>query len=282
MSHATTPLRWAGSKRKLLPLLEQFWRPTDGTYIEAFAGSACLFFHLSPPRAVLNDCNAELISAYEVLRTHPLLLHEVLQDMPCNEQFYYEVRRRTEGLDKFESAVRFFFLNRYCFNGIYRTNKAGAFNVPFAGRKTGGFPRRSRWLDAARVLRAATLVSDDFESIVLNNVSAGDFVYLDPPYAVSNRRVFVQYNASEFGNDDLRRLSSVMRQVDQAGAVFVVSYAHSPETKELSRGWYTCQTTAQRNVAGFSKHRRRATEVLITNDPDRVPSEYQDARVRSN
>jgi len=267
-----SPLRWAGSKRQLLPQLEQFWRPTDGKYIEAFAGSACLFFHIQPDVAILNDTNSDLINAFKVLSNHPILLHHYLTGIKKTAETYYKQRKSNCGLDDFDAAVRFFYLNRHCFNGIYRTNRAGQFNVPFGGDKAGGFPSIEQWLRAARLLSRADLKCEDFEKVVLDNVKAGDFVYLDPPYAVSNRRVFVQYSGNEFGINDLKRLRSVMDQIDRIGATFVVSYAMSRETKILSDGWSVSRKLAQRNVAGFSHQRRKAVEVLITNDQERIPS----------
>lgn len=263
-----SPIRWAGSKRKLLPLLSSMWRSTDCRYIEAFAGSACLFFRLQPAKAVLNDTNAELISAYEVLAKQPTKLHRKLLSLPADPGTYIEMRA-SRPKTAFASAVRFFYLNRYCFNGIYRTNKRGEFNVPF-GRKTGGFPEEAAWVAASRALKNAKLCSGDFEEVVLNNVQAGDVVYMDPPYAVSNRRIFTQYSANEFGVNDIRRLRDVMDQVDARGAVFIVSYALSQETLILSKGWHHRRTLAQRNVAGFSQHRRKAVEIVITNDRDRL------------
>lgn len=278
ISHAplASPIRWAGSKRKLLPILSSMWRPSDRRYIEAFAGSACLYFNIRPEEALLNDANADLISAYTVLAKNPVKLHTRLLSIPVDAATYGEIRA-SKPSTKFESAVRFFYLNRYCFNGIYRTNKLGAFNVPF-GRRTGGFPSIGQWRESSKALRGAQLHSGDFESVVRENVREGDFVYLDPPYAVSNRRVFTQYSANEFGIDDLRRLRSVMDHIDAVGATFVVSYALSKETKVLSDGWFSFRTLAQRNVAGFSQHRRKAVEVIVTNDENRLKVRKKDAR----
>lgn len=266
-----SPLRWAGSKRKLLPVLEPFWREGEGRYIEAFAGSACLFFHLRPASATLNDTNRSLVDAYSVLAQQPSLLHATLLEFPVNKATYDWFRSEFDPVDKFESAVRFFYLNRFCFNGIYRTNKQGKFNVPYAGYGTGAFPSLGAWQAAAHALKGVELTSEDFEVVVKRTVRKNDFVYMDPPYAVSNRRVFTQYSANEFGLDDLQRLRSVMRHVDSVGAKFVVSYAQSPETSMLTEGWHSVRKMAQRNVAGFAHNRRRAVEVLITNDPARLP-----------
>ena len=263
-----SPVRWAGSKRKLLPSLDLYWHDRGQKYIEAFAGSACLFFHLRPAVAVLNDANQELVDAYRVLASQPILLHSTLCDLSVNREVYEWFRSTFVPRDSFEAAVRFFYLNRFCFNGIYRTNKKGGFNVPFASYKTGDFPNLRNWREAAGALKTAQLESDDFEVVVRRHVEKGDFVYLDPPYAVSNRRIFKQYSADEFGIEDLHRLRALMDYIDSIGATFVVSYALSKETSILSRGWKTQRKLAQRNVAGFSHHRRKAVEIIITNAPN--------------
>src|SRR5690606_15424473 len=118
----------------------------------------------------------------------------------------------------------------------------------------------------AKALEGVKFTSSDFEDAVNSRVARGDFVYMDPPYAVSNRRVFKQYSANEFGIDDLHRLRRVMSHVDSVGAIFVVSYALSKETSILSYGWHSVRRLAQSNVAGFSEHRRKAVGIIITND----------------
>lgn len=235
-------------------------------YVEAFAGSAALFFATEPCQALLNDKNEELVFALGFLRDHPRLLHEYVSQLPISKDFYYALRSTDLTLlDPCERAGRFFYLNRYCFNGIYRTNKKGVFNVPFAPVKSGRFPPVDDWVQSASALDKARLHCEDFEFFLLENVRAGDFVYLDPPYAVSNRRIFSQYSADNFGTHDLERLSSALREIDARGARFVVSYAQSPETQLLSEGWQIRRTYAQRNVAGFTHHRRKAMEVMISN-----------------
>jgi len=262
-------VRWAGSKQKLLGHLSGFWPEGGARYVEAFAGSASLFFHLAPDTALLNDINVDLINAFRALRRTPTKLHRLVSAMPATKSAYNKIRALdVDTLDATERAVRFFYLNRHCFNGIYRTNLKGDFNVPFsASGKTGAVPELERWLECAKILRNATLRSQDFETFILRNVDRGDFVYLDPPYAVSNRRVFSQYSATSFGTYDLERLSNVLFEIDARGATFVVSYAQSPETSLLLGDWHVERRHIQRNVAGFAQHRRRATEVLISNRP---------------
>ena len=135
-------LRWAGSKRGLLPILQSFWKPSDKRYLEPFAGSACLFFALRPPRAVLGDLNSDLISTYLELKYRVTDVVEQLALLPNPGKEEY-LRLRTldpKVLARAERAARFIYLNRFCFNGIYRTNLQGRFNVPFSGQRCGVVP----------------------------------------------------------------------------------------------------------------------------------------------
>lgn len=261
---STSVVRWAGSKRKILPVLRRAFEGSSSTgkYIEPFAGSAALYFDLQPPRAVLADTNPELIAALKKLKDDPRPLYDEIVSIPVSEEMYYAVRSGGVSASK---EARFFYLNRLCFNGIYRTNKSGAFNVPYGGPKAGKIPPLERWLDCSAALQGASIIEGDFEEVVRNSVQAGDFVYLDPPYAVSNRRIFKQYTAAEFGIDDVRRLAALLHEINDKKGRFLVSYAMSPETSIIASDWKVARTIAQRNVAGFAMHRRKAVEVLISN-----------------
>jgi DNA adenine methylase len=257
--------RWAGSKRKVLPILASYWKSSFSRYVEPFAGSAALFFQLQPSRAVLGDINQELISTYEVIRDRPDDVHTAASKIPRNEHEYYRIRGRdVSNLTAFSRAVRFVYLNRHCFNGIYRTNAAGLFNVPFAHNKPGTIPPVENFRRCATLLHRASLKCGDFGQI-LSTVKANDFVYLDPPYAVETRRVFRQYDRREFLTRDLERLTEHLRNIDLRGASFVVSYADCREARELLSDWKMRRIRVRRNVAGFAANRRIATELLVTN-----------------
>jgi len=183
-------LRWAGSKRQLISRLASYW-PGDSTrYIEPFAGSACFFFALQPKDAVIADINADLVRTYCTVRDHSSDVVAELAKFAFNKGTYYRLRQmRPETMSATAAAARFIYLNRFCFNGLYRTNTAGDFNVPFAPAGTGRLPSLSHLERCAELLRRAQLRCGDFEE-TLALVQAGDFVYLDPPFAVSKRRVF--------------------------------------------------------------------------------------------
>lgn len=263
---AVTPIfRWAGSKRKVLPQLSAFWRPTFRRYVEPFAGSAALFFRIQPQHAVLGDINSALIEAYEVIRDRPDDVHEAVSRIRRGERKYYRVRSQNPSrLGAFGRAVRFVYLNRYCFNGIYRTNADGKFNVPYAHIKPGVIPPIEDFRRSATLLNRAVLRSCDFGQI-LRNVRKDDFVYLDPPYAVESRRVFREYDRKEFSRRDLERLGNHIKEIDRKGASFVVSYADCKEARDTFSEWRLSRLRVRRNVAGFTSARRLATELLVTN-----------------
>ena len=260
-------LRWAGSKRQLLPQLRAYWDASGcNRYVEPFAGSAAHFFDIEPRSAIINDTNEELIGFYRCMQTDAAAVFALADSWPIDDETYYDLRTLFRSERKvIRRSAMFFYLNRNCFNGIYRTNLSGYFNVPFGGSKTGSLPKWEEIESAVKLLASASLRCDDFESLLKREVRAGDFVYLDPPYAVENRRVFVQYSANTFGSADLQRLSDLLHCIDALGATFLLSYAMAPEARHFFAHWQSRRTSTQRNVAGFAHHRRRAMEMLVTN-----------------
>jgi DNA adenine methylase len=188
--------------------------------------------------------------------------------LPRGSDSFYCIRKLNPAdLTDVERAARFIFLNRFCFNGLYRTNAKGEFNVPFARSGTGDFPSKAAFVRSAILLRNAEIREGDFEKVLHEVVQRGDFVYLDPPYAVGNRRVFRQYGPHSFGLEDLERLRTTLVEIDARGARFVLSYAWCTEAIKSFSCWAHRRVYAQRNIAGFSKHRRKAAELIVTNLP---------------
>lgn len=249
----------------MLAKLRPFWSASYSRYIEPFAGSACLFFDLQPSRAVLGDINVELITAMRELQRDPPLVIQCLRRLPCGKSHYYRIRAiHPSRLAPAERAARFIYLNRYCFNGIYRTNANGHFNVPYGPPKSGADIDELVISAAAKILRNATILNCDFET-TLDRVQSGDFVYLDPPYAVARRRIFSEYGVNSFQKTDLERLQRALLRIDSLGARFVVSYADSNEARSLFSDWKTTRIRTKRNISGFVATRRGAYELLATN-----------------
>jgi DNA adenine methylase len=259
-------LRWAGSKRKQLPRLIQFWTDSHQRYVEPFAGSACLFFEIAPNQAILGDKNTSLIEVYRLVQDRPDQLYNRLCRIKRDAETYYRWRNKPQAeLDPETRALRFLYLNRNCFNGIYRTNTKGDFNVPI-GRKPGAYFSKADLLLCSSLLKQAKLIAGDFEQ-TLRHVRAGDFVYLDPPYAVKSRRVFREYGATLFDTADVERMVASLTQIVRAGADFLVSYADCRESRDIARHWNAVRLPIRRHVAGFTGSRRHAYEWLISNMP---------------
>lgn len=259
-------LRWAGSKRKGLPSLTTFWSDRFERYIEPFAGSACLFLNLKPKAAILADLNSTLMQTYRTIRKHPLAVAEALYAIPRNSEAYYEVRRRLKSCrNAIETAAFFVYLNRNCFNGIYRTNLKGEFNVPL-GADQGQYPSRRDFQTTATLLKSAKLLSGDFGA-TLRHLRRNDFVYLDPPFAATGVRTFTEYGKRSFAASDLYRLSRHLDRIDRRGAFFLVSYADCVCARKIARNWNSKKVQVRRQIAGFAAKRRVSGELLITNLP---------------
>jgi DNA adenine methylase len=259
-------LRWAGSKRRLLPILQTFWTTKHTRYVEPFAGSACLFFALKPPKAILGDLNPELIATYIEMKYRIDAVLQDLKRLKPNDKTEYKRLRAIDisTLAPPARAARFIYLNRYCFNGIYRTNLLGHFNVPFSGVRCGSVPTDHLLEKCSSRLRHARLVNGDFEK-VLNQAQSGDLVYMDPPFAVRGRRMFREYDPSTFTTEDIARLRSWMERLNAAQINFVVSYAESDEADILRKNFSYETVAVRRHVAGFAAHRALTNEVVISN-----------------
>jgi DNA adenine methylase len=262
-------LRWAGSKRQLLPKLRTYWGTGFKRYIEPFMGSACLFFAVRPKSALLSDLNKDLVETFRQVRNNPDAVASRLQSYRVSKASYYKLRAvQPDSLGPLEAASRFIYLNRFCFNGLFRTNGKGHFNVPIGSSGTGSLPSEALLKQCASLLKHAELRCYDF-SDTLGEMKRGDFAYLDPPFAVKNRRVFREYNANAFGPADLARLAHMLKCIDSLGAFFVVSYADSREGRDILHHWNMSRVRTRRNIAGFTKHRRHAFELVATNIDNR-------------
>lgn len=257
-------LRWAGSKRKLLPHILPCIPRNVARYIEPFAGSCCVFLALRPRRAIISDLNVDLIEAYRIIRRHPDKVFNLVSAMPDTDPFYYELRAMpVSEIDDLTRAARFVYLNRHCFNGVYRTNRSGVFNVP-KGSKAGVIPTKEQFQSFAKAMRKASLRSNDFEK-TLKQASEDDFVYLDPPYSPPNTRFRGEYGYGSFCEQDEQRLVAALRAADTRGATILLSY--NPTIHASLSDWHSKSLSVRRSVAGFNHQRMVVTETLLSNRP---------------
>ena len=258
-------LRWAGSKRQLLPELRKYCRNRNTRYIEPFAGSACLYFEIEPHTALINDLNKDLIDTYRMVKNDPYLVIECLKRLPVGKDNYYKIRNLYNDQPLLaEKAAIFIYLNKFCFNGLYRTNKKGEFNVPFGDSKNCTEIDYDLIIQASKILENAILINEDFEKII-KYVQKDDFVYLDPPFWSQNIRIFSEYQATPFGSNDLERLESFLFKISNKGAKFVVSYIDSHEGMSVLSNCRITKIKTNRYISGKAQNRRSVYEIIATN-----------------
>jgi DNA adenine methylase len=258
-------LKWAGGKRWLAPAIAKAYAPGQGRYFEPFLGGGAAFFCLEPHRAILADTNESLIDTYRTVQSEPEAIIEKLTRLEMSRATFVAMRA-SEPRTPVEGAARFIYLNRGAFNGLYRVNRDGRFNVPFGCKPGTRSVDPQALLDAARVLRAARLLHADFRD-VLSRCRRGDFIYLDPPYTVMhNRNGFNRYNEALFLWSDQIDLSAAAIRLTEIGAVVVISNADHPSIRRLyPRDLFRFRRMHRSSrMAARAAHRRPTTELLIS------------------
>ncbi|MDT8307290.1 MAG: DNA adenine methylase [Anaerolineae bacterium] len=263
-------LKWAGGKSRLIVDYEPYLpeMATIRRYIEPFIGSAALFFHLQPPRARLADCNRKLIEVYEVVRDDVDSLIDALQPHKNEKRYYYRIRAQDpRDLDKVARAARIIYMNKTCYNGLYRENQQGKFNVPFGRYKRPRICDKPRLRAASQALQGVELCAADFADAVAG-AGEGDFVYFDPPYVPLNATSsFTSYSRFGFDERDHRRLAQAVDDLTARGCRVMLSNSSAPLVYELyDRPAYTLQEIeARRNINSKADGRGPVTELLILN-----------------
>lgn len=267
-SAAVPMLKWAGGKRQLLPEIgKHISADFAGRYFEPFLGGGAVFFDLTTtmaPTSYLGDANAELITTYTAVRDDVEAVIAALRAhaRQHSEEHYYAVRAQTVR-SAASVAARMIYLNRTCFNGLYRVNKAGKFNVPFGKYANPTVCDEDNLRACSRVLKYAELACADFAS-VLAVARSGDLVYLDPPHVpVSETGDFTAYTAAGFGVADQERLVGVARRLKETGVQVLLSNADLPAVRKLYDGFEMRSVKARRNINSKGGKRGTVGELLI-------------------
>ncbi len=261
-------VKWAGGKSQLLPAyvtylpsLSQIQR-----YFEPFLGGAAVFFYLQPEQAFLSDSNAELINLYSVVQDRVEELIVELTAYQNDEDFYYAVRSKDPGsLTPIQNAARFIYLNKTCYNGLYRVNSSGQFNVPFGRYVNPTICDAEVLRSASLALSGVSLTVADFEK-ALSSASARDFIYFDPPYhPVTKTSSFTSYTMGKFGDDEQHRLARIFKELDQKGCLVMLSNSDTPLIRELYKAYKIIEIQANRAINSNPEKRGKITELLIIN-----------------
>jgi DNA adenine methylase len=264
-TRAVAPLvKWAGGKRWAVPRLLDTFPKAFNRYYEPFFGSGAAFFAIKPSRAVISDANEELMTTYRAIKDSWQHVWQHLEDHARrhSSQYYYDVRaKRPKG--KVQIAARFLYLNRTCWNGLYRVNRRGIFNVPKGSKETVLLSTDAP-SEVANALKRATILTGDFEKII-DTARAHDLVYADPPYSVNhNKNGFLKYNESIFTWADQERLAACIGRARERGVFVVVSNANHKSIRALYGSGFALRTVYRSSViSSASESRGRASELVI-------------------
>jgi DNA adenine methylase len=258
-------LKWPGGKRWFVARHPDRLPRTYGRYFEPFLGAGSVFFHLEPDRAVLGDTNAELIATFAAIKRCWQRVESLLSEHQRRhtKRYYYRVRDRIPA-DRFERAARTIYLNRTCFNGIYRVNLDGTFNVPVGG-KTAVVLDTDDFAAVARLLRGAELRVSDFEPII-DMAERNDLIFADPPYTVRhNNNGFVKYNETLFRWADQERLADALARARGRGVQIVATNADHGPLRRLyqQRGFSVRIVERYSSISASSESRNRYRELII-------------------
>lgn len=258
-------LKWAGGKRWLVNRPEVNFPEFTGKYIEPFLGGGAVYFHLRPEAALLSDANSRLVDTYLAIKNEWGLVERELRRLQKlhSRDFYYEERRRSRR-SRATQAAQFIYLNRTCWNGLYRENLKGEFNVPVGTKNKVIFEDES-FEEISELLRSAEIVNSDFECSI-NRAVAGDFVFADPPYTTAhNHNGFVKYNQKIFSWDDQIRLKESIFAAVERGVHVMVTNADHESIHELYEDVAKFKSVGRPSViAGKASKRTRTSEVLYS------------------
>jgi DNA adenine methylase len=263
-------VKWVGGKTKLLPELLARMPDRIGRYYEPFAGGAALFFRVSPARAVLNDDNADLVATYRALATDVAAVIDRLghHRRQHGRVHYYATRDRWNDSGETwplpERAAAFIYLNKTCFNGLWRVNRSGRFNVPMGRYDDPPICVPDTLVAASTVLARADLRCGDFRAAV-HDATAGDFAYFDPPYdPVTPTASFTSYTAGSFGHDEQRALADLARTLVARGVRVMLSNSDTPFVRSLYKGFTIDRVKCARAINSDATRRGEVDEVIVT------------------
>ena len=262
-------LKWPGGKRWFISKYQNYIPEKFNNYIEPFLGGGSVFFYLQPEASILSDINTDLINVFLAMRDN----HEQLRDILCahqklhNIEYYYHIREYIPE-DPIAQAARFLYLNRTCFNGMYRVNRQGKFNVPI-GTKSNCTYDIDKFPLYARSLKKAEISVSDFGPTI-RRARYGDFLFVDPPYTIAhNQNSFIKYNENLFSWNDQIRLLKDLSQANASGALIISTNANYYLIKEMYQdcGFYTKSIQRYCSISGSAKGRSTQEELLISSLP---------------
>lgn len=265
-------LQWVGGKREMIPQYEKYLPAHYKRYFEPFFGGGALYFRLMPKEAFLNDNNPELVTTYNAVKENPEGVIDILSVLrrKHSKELYMRIRsldREYDLLGEFTSeeiAARMIYLNQTCFNGIYRVNKSGQFNVPIGSSLNRAICDPFALLNASHLLKNTAVTCEDFETAI-KGVGKDDFVYLDPPYyPISKYSDFTRYTKEKFFKEDQIRLRNAFAELSSKGAYVMLSNSNADFIREIYKEFTIHEVDSGRLLNSHASKRSKITELVIT------------------
>ena len=263
-------LKWAGGKRQLIPQMTQYLPQKIEHYIEPFVGGGAVFFHLHPNKAILIDINPVLINVYNVIKNNVDDLIKSLKKHKNESEYFYSIRLKDreeefEEWSDIEKASRTIYMNKCCYNGLYRVNSKGFFNVPFGKYKNPLFCDEPNLLAVSRILHDVEIIQDSFESC-LHYATTNSFIYMDPPYVpISETSNFTSYTKENFGIEEQKKLKDVLDKLTERGSKVLLSNSYCNFILDLYSDYRIETVNAKRAINSDASKRGAIKEVLIMN-----------------
>ncbi|KHS54037.1 Dam family site-specific DNA-(adenine-N6)-methyltransferase [Brevibacterium linens] len=268
LQQARPVLKWAGGKTQIVPDLRDRLPNKFNKYIEPFFGGGALFFSINPEHGIIADNNPELINLYTAIRDDLPGVINHLEIHKNDEEYFYKVRERDPNtLTATEAAARTIFLNRTCFNGLYRVNKSGQFNVPFAGYKNPKILDAENLIAASDCLQGTEIILGDYKAVLASHAEPGDLVFLDPPYLpVSKYSDFKRYTKEQFYEEDHVELAAEVNRLHELGCHVILTNSNHPLVHDLYKGFKMDVLQTKRHISSRGD-RRNGEDVIVEIPP---------------
>lgn len=260
-------LKWAGGKRQLLPFIRKLYPDNIGTYYEPFLGGGAVFFDLAPKDYIISDSNPELINVYKTISIKSNEVIAGLEKMKYHKEYFYRIRKlKFNELSNLDAAIRTIYLNRTCFNGLYRVNKEGHFNVPIGKYKNPDFVQKEKIAKASKLLKFRKIKCKDFRDIINYSFKKNDLIFLDPPYIpLEGYADFKRYTSDQFHLESHQDLSKIFNKLSKKKVKMILTNSNTEITNSLYKGFDKQVIQSLRNINSKATNRRGEDLIIYAN-----------------
>ena len=257
-------LKWAGGKRRMLPELIKCFPKKFNRYLEPFIGGGALFFFINKNNSIISDTNKELINLYKEISKNPKKIIKNLKKYKNNKDFFYNIRKSVPN-NLTDKACRTIYLNRTCFNGLYRVNKKGEFNVPFANNKNVRLIDENNLLKVSKLLKKTKILNLSYDLLLKKYAKKNDLIFLDPPYLpISKYSDFKRYTKEQFYLGDHKKLANLFEELHKKGCYLILTNSTSSEVIKLYKKFNIKIFNTKRNI-NSKGNLRTGKDIIVTN-----------------